>query len=199
MTKLTGGILAGGEGKRFGGADKGWLSCDGRSFVEHVRDALAPQVDEILISANRNLPRYEALGHRVVSDGVGAGPAAGLLQLMEAASHPWLLCVPCDALDLPATLARDMLDEQWAEESDLVVLHQGERVHPTCCLVLRSLAPDLRRYLRQGHSALWRWQSRHRVAHLQLPTPLVNVNDPAALAKFAHGSASPDTGTRGQT
>ena len=187
---ITGGILAGGEGKRFGGADKGWLSFADRSFVETVRDALAPQVDEIVISANRNLPRYQALGHTVVTDEVGHGPAAGLLRLLEAASCPWVLCVPCDALSLPPTLARDMLDAQWAEESDIVMLHDGVHVHPTCCLVLRSLAPDLRYYLKQGHSALWRWQSRYRVAQLSCTTPFVNLNDANALAAHAQSGVS---------
>jgi molybdopterin-guanine dinucleotide biosynthesis protein A len=195
---ITGGILAGGEGRRFGGADKGLLSLGERTFVETVRDALAPQVDEIVVSANRNVPRYASFGHRVVCDDVGAGPAAGLLRIMETASHPWVLCVPCDALSLPPTLARDMQDAQWAEEADIVLLHDGARVHPTCCLVLRSLACDLRRYLGQGHSALWRWQSRYRVAHLECQTPFVNVNDAGALAAFAQGGRSPDSGTRGQ-
>ena len=188
MTRLTGGILAGGEGKRFGGADKGWLEHDGKPFVKHVRDALAPQVDEVLISANRNQGRYAGLGHRVVSDTVGAGPAAGLLGLMEEARHSWLLCVPCDALALPPTLARDMLDAQWADEADIVVLHEArdgaDLAHPTCCLVLTALAQDLRRYLAQGQSALGRWQSRHRVARCEARTPLANINDAQALAAF---------------
>jgi len=186
---VTGGILAGGEGRRFGGADKGWLPCRGRSFVEHVRDALAAQVDEIVVSANRNLPRYAALGHAVVADDVGCGPAAGLLRLLEVATHPWVLCVPCDALQLPATLAREMCDAQWAEEADLVALHDGARLHPTCCLVATYLAGDLRRYLAAGHSALWRWQARHRRATLASPSPFVNVNDAPALAALQAGTA----------
>ena len=187
---ITGGILAGGEGRRFGGADKGWLSHRGRAFVEHVRDALAPQVDEVVISANRNLERYAALGHAVVADDVGCGPAAGLLRLLERARHSWVLCVPCDALSLPPTLARDLLDTQWAEEADIVLLHDGAHLHPTCCLVLRSLAPDLRRYLKDGHAALWRWQARHRVAHHESATPFVNVNDAGMLAGLERGRAS---------
>jgi len=182
--RITGGILAGGEGKRFGGADKGWLQFQGRSFVEHARDALAPQVNDLIISANRNLERYAALGHAVVTDEVGRGPAAGLLRLLETAAHAWLLCVPCDALKLPPTLARDLLDAQWAEEADIVALHDGERLHPTCCLVSRELVPDLRRYLAGGHTALWRWQARHRLANLRADSPFVNVNDADTLASY---------------
>ena len=183
MSLLTGGILAGGEGRRFGGADKGWLPLGGRAFVEHVVAALAPQVDEIVISANRNVLRYTQLGHAVVTDEVGRGPAAGLLRLLEAASHPWVLCVPCDAVALPARLARDLLDVQWAEEADVVALHDGARLQPTCCLVLRALAPDLRRWLESGHTALWRWQARHRLSVAHVAAPLANLNDADALAR----------------
>lgn len=189
MTGLTGGILAGGEGRRFGGADKGWLDYRGRALVEHARDALLPQVDELVISANRNLHRYAALGHAVVTDDIGRGPAAGLLRLLEAASHPWLLCVPVDALGLPHDLGAQMLDAQWAEETDVVVLRDAEDLYPTCCLVLASLAPDLRRYLAGGDAALWRWHARHRSAELVLATPLANLNDAAALA--GHRGAQP--------
>jgi molybdenum cofactor guanylyltransferase len=185
--KISGGILAGGEGRRFGGADKGWLEFRGRSFVEQVSDALAPQVDQLIISANRNLLRYAALGFPVVTDDVGRGPAAGVLRLLETALHPWVLCAPCDALSLPATLARDFVDAQWAEEADIVVLHDGMQVHPTCCLVPSGLAPDLRRYLQDGQTALWRWQARHRLAYAQLASPFVNINDASALAVHAGG------------
>jgi molybdopterin-guanine dinucleotide biosynthesis protein A len=185
VTRITGGILAGGEGKRFGGVDKGWLQFGGRCLVERVREALVPQVDELIISANRNLERYAALGHPVVTDDVGRGPAAGVLRLLEAASHPWVLCVPCDAPQLPPTLARDFLDAQWAEEADVVVLRDGEHLHPTCCLVSRELAPDLRRYLVAGHTALWRWQASHRLAHLMTSSPFLNLNDAEALERYA--------------
>lgn len=181
---VSGGILAGGAGCRFGGADKGWLPLGSRCLIEHVCSALAPQVDDLTISANRHLAKYAALGYAVVTDDVGRGPAAGLLRLLENAAHPWVLCVPCDAPRLPPALARDMRDVQWAEEADVVVLHDGMHVHPTCCLVSRELAPDLRRYLLDGHTALWRWQARHRMANLMTHTPFVNLNDATALEYY---------------
>lgn len=184
---IAGGILAGGQGLRFDGADKGWLPFRNRSLVEHVRDALAPQVDEIVISANRNLERYVALGHPVVTDDIGRGPAAGLLRLLQTVRQPWLLCVPCDAPQLPATLARDMLNAQRSAKADVVVLHDGAHLHPTCCLVSRDLAPDLHRYLRAGHTALWRWQARQHLAQAPASSPFVNLNDAAALERHAQG------------
>ncbi len=65
---ITGVILAGGLGRRMGGSDKGLQEFRGRPLAAWVAERLAPQVDELLISANRNGERYAALGHRVIGD-----------------------------------------------------------------------------------------------------------------------------------
>ncbi|MCI0749285.1 MAG: molybdenum cofactor guanylyltransferase [Nevskiales bacterium] len=179
--RISGGILAGGEGRRFGGTDKGWLLYRQRPFIAHVLERFVPQVDEVTISANRNLTRYAALGWPVVSDTLGQGPLAGLLRLLETAPYDWLLCVPCDAVHLPRDLRQHLQAAQRAENSNLAVLHDGERAHPTCCLLRRDLAGDLRGYLRGGGRAMGRWQQRHRPAVACRPGPLVNLNDMAAL------------------
>ncbi len=59
---VTGVILAGGEGRRMGGADKGLQLLNGRPLVQLVLERLRPQVDVLLISANRNLERYAGFG-----------------------------------------------------------------------------------------------------------------------------------------
>ena len=68
MDKVTGLILAGGEGRRMGRADKGLQLLRGKPMAAWVLERLAPQVDEVLINANRNADRYAALGRRVVPD-----------------------------------------------------------------------------------------------------------------------------------
>ena len=55
---ITGLILAGGQGSRMGGIDKGLQLLGGKPMVAHVIARLAPQVDEILVNANRNPERY---------------------------------------------------------------------------------------------------------------------------------------------
>ncbi|MDB5969769.1 MAG: molybdenum cofactor guanylyltransferase [Hydrocarboniphaga sp.] len=178
---IAGGILAGGEGRRFGGLDKGWIAYRGHSFVEQVLSRLQPQVDELLISANRNLDRYQALGHPVLSDRLGAGPLAGLLRLLESASRSWLLTAPCDALDLPTDLARQFIEIQRSQDADVVVLTDDDGVHPTVSLTRASLAPDIEAFMRDGGLSLQRWQSRHRVVQARRGGVLCNVNDATAL------------------
>ncbi|MGH3851395.1 MAG: NTP transferase domain-containing protein, partial [Pseudonocardiaceae bacterium] len=77
---ITGLILAGGQGSRMGHVDKGLQAFRGKPMVAHVLARFAPQVNEVLINANRNLEQYARLGYRVVADEIGgfAGPLAGL-------------------------------------------------------------------------------------------------------------------------
>ncbi len=59
MPDVTGLVLAGGQGSRMGGVDKGLQEFRGKPMVAHVIERFAPQVDELLINANRN-PRPTA-------------------------------------------------------------------------------------------------------------------------------------------
>ncbi|WP_043173823.1 NTP transferase domain-containing protein, partial [Burkholderia ambifaria] len=82
---ITGLLLAGGRATRMDGADKGLQLLDGTPLALHVLRRLSPQVDETLISANRNADRYAELGApfdaRIVADETAdfPGPLAGLL------------------------------------------------------------------------------------------------------------------------
>lgn len=183
LPSFSGGILAGGEGRRFGGRDKGWIDYDGRAFVEVALAHLRPVAAELRISANREIDRYAALGLPVLRDRLGAGPLAGLLRLLETATTDWLLCLPCDALQLPDALPERLFARQREAGADIVVLADAAGVHPTVSLTRTALAADLAAFLdTEGTASLRRWQARHRVAELRLPgRTLANVNDPAAL------------------
>ncbi|MEZ0273190.1 MAG: NTP transferase domain-containing protein, partial [Methylophilaceae bacterium] len=76
--KVTGIILAGGMGRRMGGVDKGLVPFQGKPLVTHVLERLRPQVDEILVNANREIDTYAKFGYPVVPDAIGgfAGPLA---------------------------------------------------------------------------------------------------------------------------
>ncbi|MEK9896281.1 MAG: NTP transferase domain-containing protein, partial [Burkholderiaceae bacterium] len=52
--RVTGLILAGGQGQRMGGADKGLQPLGGMPLVMHVLWRLAPQVQDVVINAHRN-------------------------------------------------------------------------------------------------------------------------------------------------
>ncbi|HID48564.1 MAG TPA: molybdenum cofactor guanylyltransferase MobA, partial [Chromatiales bacterium] len=86
-TTITAVILAGGIGRRMGGQDKGLVELDGRPLIEHIIDALKPQVMTILINANRNQYRYASYGYPVITDTLAnyQGPLAGFAAGLAAA------------------------------------------------------------------------------------------------------------------
>ena len=70
-TSITALILAGGQGSRMGGVDKGLQNFRGlplalQTLMRLQLQSLAPQ--DILINANRNLAAYESLGTAVWPD-----------------------------------------------------------------------------------------------------------------------------------
>ena len=84
-------VLAGGQGRRMGGEDKGLVEIAGRPMVAHVLDRLRPQAGVLLVNANRNRERYaEITGCRVVADREDgfAGPARRHGERDGGGEHP---------------------------------------------------------------------------------------------------------------
>jgi len=163
MKGVTGIVLAGGQGRRMGGVDKGLQLLHGRPMVAAVLARFAPQVDEILINANQNLDAYAAFGHRVVPDAIGgfAGPLAGLHAALGAASHPFVLTSPCDSPFLPLDLCARL--QTALGGNDLAVAKTGDQPHPVFSLVRASVLDHLSKFLSSGGRKIDAWYSTLKV------------------------------------
>src|SRR5258708_38386173 len=106
MTRVTGIVLAGGQGSRMGGVDKGLQPFRGKPMVAHVVERLAPQDDELPINANRNPEAYAQFGHRVIADEIEgfAGPLAGFDRGLPHPQGELVVTGPCDSPFLPPRL-----------------------------------------------------------------------------------------------
>ena len=176
-------ILAGGRARRMGGQDKGLVPFAGRLLVEHVLVRLRPQVEEVMISANRNAELYARYGHRVLPDVLGdyPGPLAGMLSGLVAVRQPWLAVVPCDSPLLPEDLVERLLRSALAESAELAVAHDGKRLQPVFALLHHSLLVPLRAYLEAGGHKVEAWYAQHRMATTDLsdhPEAFSNINTP---------------------
>ena len=156
---ITGLVLAGGQGRRMGSVDKGLVALGGRPMVRHVLDRFAPQVDEILINANRHENEYAALGYRVLADAISgfAGPLAGLQVGLAHASHPLVATVPCDSPFLPSDLVSRLHAALERGGADLVVARTFDQPHPVFALVRKSVLPHLTRFLENGGRKIDAW------------------------------------------
>ena len=187
---ITGLILAGGRGERLGGVDKGLQPWRGLPLVDHALARLAPQVREVMISANRNAPAYASRVTRVLADASDdfAGPLAGILAGLRAAPTPWLAIVPCDSPRLPSDLVARLAQGVGDAAGAVVQRDHGDgllRFEPVCCLLSTALADDLARYLADGSRKVEGWVARHASPVLfdraDDASAFANVNTPADL------------------
>ena len=183
---VTGLVLAGGQARRMGGEDKGLVSLGNRPMLSWVLERFAPQVDEVLISANRNLERYAEFGRQVVTDGMTGflGPLAGLAAGLVTSRTPWLVMVPCDSPFLPHDLVMRFLNVATQYDSPLVCAHDGNRLQPVFSLVHTRLLADLTEYLDAGERKIDRWFDRHQwrpVVFAEHNDIFFNVNSPHDL------------------
>ncbi|MBK1615430.1 molybdenum cofactor guanylyltransferase MobA [Rubrivivax gelatinosus] len=179
---ITGLVLAGGLGRRMGGADKGLLDWQGRPLAAHALARLAPQVGTLALSANRNSEAYAAFGVPVLADLLpGAlGPLAGLLAGLRHARTRWLAVVPCDAPRFPVDLVARLAA---GRAGAAVVYARAARTHPVFCLVDTTLAATLEQALARGERRVEGWlRAQGGIAvDFDDETAFANFNTPESL------------------
>ena len=184
--EITGLILAGGQSSRMGGEDKSWLQYQGRSMIEQVLQRLNQQVTHVLVSANRNISRYQQLGCIVVSDNFPnyPGPLAGITAALAICETDWLLVTTCDAPNIPQDLTRRLWDEGKSCENKLAYVHDGQQTQHLFMLVHRDCLNSLEKTLEQGQYNVMRWvnsQNSVEVDFSNEPLAFININTPQQL------------------
>ncbi|MBB1074353.1 molybdenum cofactor guanylyltransferase MobA [Rhodoferax sp. 4810] len=174
---ITGLVLAGGQGLRMGGVDKGIQPLDGKPLALHTLERLRAGggVGALAFNANRHLAAYEAFGLPVWPDADSdhAGPLAGFLTGLTHCQTPYLLTVPCDTPLFPLDLAQRLAQALEAQGADIALASAPEpdtngqtqlRVQPVFCLMRASLLPSLTAFMAAGGRKVRAWTSQHRTA-----------------------------------
>lgn len=195
--QITGLVLAGGRARRLGGVDKGLIVWRGRPLVAYAIDAIRAVADAVLISANRHLEHYAAFGFPVVPDATAdfQGPLAGLLSGLNGSSTPYLMTVPCDSPEITGPLLARLVSTMMAQDAEIAVAHDGQRLHPMFMLVKREVGADLKQFLDSGERKVALWLARHRLAitdYRDRPEMFININSPEDLADLQAASFGPE-------
>jgi molybdopterin-guanine dinucleotide biosynthesis protein A len=182
--EITAVILCGGSGTRLGGVEKPLLRVGGRPLVEHVVDALAPQVGPVVIGCGRDRAPYEALGLTVVSDvRPGDGPLGGIASVLPSVATEWVLTYPGDAPFADASLVARLTPA--AEASGIAVPRAGGHRQNLTLLMSRSRAQGLAAFYETGGRAVKAWldaQGVESVDMTDVADSFLNVNTAADLA-----------------
>lgn len=184
---ITGVILAGGQGRRMGGLDKGLLIWQGRPLVEHLIERLMLQVANLCISANRNIDTYQAYGLPVLSDQLNdfQGPLAGIAAALTFAKTPFIVVAPCDAPLIPSDLAQRLWDASQQSQVSIVMAHDGQRQQTLHALIATELCASLHDYLQRGERKVETWYQQHAAISVDFSAQannFRNLNTPEELA-----------------
>lgn len=172
---ITGLILAGGAGSRVGGVDKGFLKYAGSTMIEHQIKWIEPQVNRLIISANRNISEYKKFGHLVLQDSKDGfeGPLYGLLSALENCATDWLFVQPIDVPQLPddllALFCKKITQLNKNEIEDCFYLTSDQREHYLSMLINRKCLQALQRYLNAN-------KQRVRDFHRQIGSVAVDLS-----------------------
>ena len=169
-------ILAGGQGRRMGLQDKGWLEYQGQPLITRLvaqLSELGPDIP-IIINANQNIEAYQALGYPVISDAQldFQGALSGLLNVMQTSTiqpHQAWLTWPVDApfvvsdylSKMTDTLAHSLTDriidlavaKRQTTSAELVEV----QLQYTHLLIKPRLQSSLQRYLKAGRRSMKGW------------------------------------------
>jgi molybdopterin-guanine dinucleotide biosynthesis protein A len=192
---VVGVLVAGGRGRRMGGADKSLILLGGKTLIAHAAERLGPQVDRLIVNANGDPSRFAALALPVVADYDDAysGPLAGILAGMEWArgnlpDAGWIATVAADTPFVPPDLVVRLLGASNDGGTIRVAASNG-KLHWVIGLWPVSVAGDIGQWLESGGSKAVRdfLADRPHVA-VEFPAegsldPFFNINTPEDLAR----------------
>lgn len=179
-------LLAGGQGQRMGGRDKGLIEWRGRPLIEHLYRLTRPLTDDLIISCNRNREQYAGLADHLVQDEDSdfPGPYAGIRAGLAVARHGFLLVMPCDTPLLDLDLLLGLRRTAAAQHDKPVMIRQGEQWEPLLCCIPTVHAQVFERHWKQGQRSPRRTMAELGAVALQCEAGdprLANLNTPDLL------------------
>lgn len=188
---VAGLILAGGEGRRVGCQNKGFLVLQDKPLIQHVFERLSPQVDAILISANQDIDRYQQFTENVVTDDLpflGKGPLSGILSAKSLYLNKTdlLQVVPCDTPFIPTHLVAALKQSLLSDSRyDIAYAATPSHDHPAIFLCKTSINKDLAEHLAIGSYSLKSWIFKHNAVKVLFEdeNAFTNINHLETLQK----------------
>ncbi|MGB2287329.1 MAG: molybdenum cofactor guanylyltransferase [Porticoccaceae bacterium] len=188
MTNIDGVILAAGRSSRMGESNKVQSQLAGRTLLDHVRDRLEPQVDQLIVNGDPAI-----CGEAAVVDVIdGAkGPLVGLYSALiseQLSAAEFLMMVPCDGPFIPTNLVAELYREIQLADADIACVRYGGVAQPTFSLWHKRVTPAVEQALlvkKQGgfKPLLASLDSRYLDWPEQVVNPFFNINTQDDLAE----------------
>ncbi|MFJ3485238.1 molybdenum cofactor guanylyltransferase MobA [Pseudomonas sp. NPDC090202] len=182
-------LLAGGQGQRMGGRDKGLIEWRGEPLIQHLHRLTRPLTDDLIISCNRNAEQYARFADRLVQDDDRdfQGPFAGIRAGLAAARHGFLLVMPCDSPLLDVELLQGLRRTAAEHPDKPVMVRQGDHWEPLLCCIPTTHATAFEQHWQQGRRSPGKTMVELGAVALHCPDDdprLANLNTPDLLSEI---------------
>jgi len=148
---ITGIILAGGKSTRMG-TDKGLITHNNKTFIQHIIDTLKPLVNNIIIVSNN--PEHDIFQSIRVNDLIeNAGPLAGLYTGLHYSKTEKNLVLSCD-IPLIKQAVLEKLILQTDEDIDVIQVQSNNKTMPLIALYKKQCLHKCLELLESGERSL---------------------------------------------
>ena len=161
-------ILMGGQNTRMGGVKKALLSYNGKSFYEHIRQAMMEAgLEHILASVEAHWQELSV--PQLIDQYKQIGPLGGIVTALETilgqTNADSILVVPCDVPRVSAPVLQELL-RRFRESRLPVVLFADGRPNPLIAVYTKDCLPVLKQQIAQGNYRATHWINY--VTHVRL-------------------------------
>ena len=183
-------ILAGGQGRRLGGKNKGLLNIKGETFVARLLSNLSTQTKTQIISANNDIVQYQQLNRTVIQDENDnyQGPLSGIISCQEEIRTDLILTLPCDSPLVPLNLTKKLLSSyNQNAQTRLCVVHDGERRQNLFMLFHRDLLQNMQQYFQSGERKVQNWIDQQDFIEVDFSDQAIsftNINKESDMSKL---------------
>ena len=180
--------FGGGARKTNGREEQGTNPFQQQHFIENAVQALQPQVDEIIISANRDLSYLKALDFTVIEDQTkNQGPLIGIVSAAEHINTKTVVVTPCDVINIPDTYVKELIFTLELTKSDVVVAKTKQRTqHLNCAFKLEAIE-NLKKIISEGSLRVSDWQAQMKTSYVEFDRKgeqyFKNLNEPCDFSE----------------
>jgi molybdopterin-guanine dinucleotide biosynthesis protein A len=190
--RVAGVILAGGENRRMGGADKAFLTVDGQTVFARTLRLLRACFPQVIVVSNRP-QKYASYDVQVTSDEfVGQGPLAGIHAAFGLVALPYAFVTACD---MPFLRVEPIafLVQRVAQQDAIVPRWEGD-IEPLHAVYASHLREPMERALQGGARAIREFLPSIDVEYVSeeimravkgAEESFRNVNTPEEAARFS--------------
>lgn len=191
IDNISGVILAGGAGRRFGGIQKARLQVGGKTIISRIIESIGELFPEIIIVTNSPSEFSDCPDCKITCDHfLMQGPLAGIHAALKASSCDAAFVFAGDMPLLDKQIVKRQLDAYIKSEYEIFIPRIGDLIEPLHSVFSRTILESLEKYLSEPRSRSIRdFITGRNTGYLELEDSpetkraFVNINSPSDIKR----------------